>query len=139
MNQIELHLPNSLGYEKVAMESAAATARLAGFSEDRIEDLKTAVGEACINAIEHGSKNRATERLLLTLTVEEDRLLVDVHDKGERYSISGGRPDIGARIAGKMPSRGWGTFLMKSLVDALEVTSTDEGNTTRMVIFLHRT
>jgi len=27
-----------------------------GFSEDRIEDLKTAVAEACINAMEHGAR-----------------------------------------------------------------------------------
>ena len=58
---VEVRLPSRLGYEKVAMSTAAAVAKLMGFPEDRIEDLKTAVAEACINAIEHG--NRLNEKL----------------------------------------------------------------------------
>jgi serine/threonine-protein kinase RsbW len=50
-----------MGFEKVAMSTAASVAKLMGFREDRIEDLKTAVAEACINAIEHG--NRLNEKL----------------------------------------------------------------------------
>ena len=53
---VEVRLPSRLGYEKVAMSTAAAVAKLMGFREDRIEDLKTAVAEACINAIEHGNR-----------------------------------------------------------------------------------
>jgi serine/threonine-protein kinase RsbW len=51
---VEVRLPSRLGYEKGAMSTAASVAKLMGFREDRIEDLKTAVAEACINAIEHG-------------------------------------------------------------------------------------
>jgi len=32
------------------MATAASVARLKGFSDERIEDLKTAVAEACLNA-----------------------------------------------------------------------------------------
>ena len=46
-----LSLPSKLGHEKVAMNTAASVARLMGFSEPRIEDLMTAVAEACINSI----------------------------------------------------------------------------------------
>jgi len=52
----ELRLPTRLGFEKVAMNTAASVAQLMGFTEDRVEDLKTAVAEACINAIEHGNQ-----------------------------------------------------------------------------------
>lgn len=52
----ELRLPTRLGVEKVAMSTAASVAGIMGFSADRVEDLKTAVAEACINAIEHGNK-----------------------------------------------------------------------------------
>ena len=48
---VEVRLPSRMGYEKVAMSTAASVAKLMGFREDRIEDLKTAVAEACINAI----------------------------------------------------------------------------------------
>jgi serine/threonine-protein kinase RsbW len=43
---VEVRLPSRLGYEKVAMSTAASVAKLMGFREDRIEDLKTAVAEA---------------------------------------------------------------------------------------------
>ena len=58
---VEVRLPSRLGYEKVAMSTAAAVAKLMGFRDDRVEDLKTAVAEACINAMEHG--NRLNEGL----------------------------------------------------------------------------
>ncbi|MFH0991488.1 MAG: ATP-binding protein [bacterium] len=139
MKKIELHIPNDLGYERIAMESAAAVARMMGFSEDRVEDLKTALAEACINAIEHASKKRKAEKLLVTLTVAADRLQVDIYDKGEQFEIHDQKPDIKSRMEGNVPSRGWGIFLIKNLVDSLEVSSTKEGNTTSMVIYLHRT
>jgi len=47
--------------EKVAMDFAASVAKMRQFPEARIEDLKTAIAEACINAIEHGNKMDASE------------------------------------------------------------------------------
>ena len=52
---MELSFPSELGYEKVAREAVAAFARRLGCDRERVEDLKTALGEACINAIEHGN------------------------------------------------------------------------------------
>ena len=54
-----------------------------GFREDRVEDLKTAVAEACINAIEHG--NRLNEKLNVgvVLSVNADTLEVKVIDDGK--------------------------------------------------------
>ena len=70
---VEVKLPSRMGFEKVAMSTASAVARLMGFRDDRIEDLKTAVAEACINAIEHG--NRLNEQLSIgvVLSAGEDR------------------------------------------------------------------
>ena len=59
-NSVEVRLPSRLGFEKIAMGTAASMAKLMGFSEDRIQDLKTAVAEACINAIEHGNQMKAS-------------------------------------------------------------------------------
>src|ERR1039458_6692539 len=75
-------LPSRLGYEKVAMSTAASVAKLMGFRDDRIEDLKTALAEACINAIEHG--NRLNEKLSVgvVLSVGADALEVKVMDDG---------------------------------------------------------
>ncbi len=53
---IEVSLPNMLGYERIAMQCAASFAKIVGFVPERVEDLKTAVSEACLNAMEHGNK-----------------------------------------------------------------------------------
>ena len=52
---VELKIPSELGYERVAREAVATVARRLGFSPERLEELKTAVDEACTNAIRHGS------------------------------------------------------------------------------------
>ena len=65
---LELSIPSVLGSEKTAMEKAAMVAREMGFSEDRVQDLKTAVAEACIIAMEHGNKLDDSIFLGITLT-----------------------------------------------------------------------
>ena len=134
---IELAVPSRLGLEQVAVDAAASLAKLMGFSEDRIEDLKTAVEEACINAIEHGNKENANIKVLVELAADDSELQVNIHDQGEGIPESIERPDIDAKMAGKQTSRGWGLFLIQSLMDEVEFNRDPEkGNVTRIVIRL---
>ena len=52
MRVVELWIPSELGYEKMAMKLAAAVAQQMGFPPERVEDLETAVSEACLNAMD---------------------------------------------------------------------------------------
>jgi serine/threonine-protein kinase RsbW len=135
---IELVIPSRLGLEKVAVDTAASLAKIMGFTEDRIEDLKTAVDEACMNAIEHGNEQNANFKVLVELIADESKLQIDIHDQGKGISpdlIE--KPDIDAKMAGKQKSRGWGLFLIQSLMDEVEFNwSPETGNVTRMVIHL---
>ena len=117
---VELRLPTRLGYEKVAMSTAASLAKLRGFPDDRIEDLKTAVAEACINAIEHG--NRLNEKLSVgvVLRAEQDSLEVKVIDDGVGIGKKPARPDIDRKMHGEEDPRGMGMFLIQALVDEAE-------------------
>jgi len=134
---IELAVPSRMGLERVAVDAAAAVANLMGFSEDRIEDLKTAVEEACINAIEHGNRQNATVKVLVELIADDSKLQVDIHDQGKGIRGRIEKPDIDAKIAGKQTARGWGLFLIQSLMDEVEFDwSPETGNVTRMVIHL---
>ena len=81
-SKVEVRLPSRLGFEKVAMSTAAGMAKLMGFSEDRIEDLKTAVAEACINAMEHGNKMNASVPVNVVLSMNPNELEVKVMDNG---------------------------------------------------------
>jgi len=134
---IELAIPSRLGLEQVAMDTAASVAKLMGFSEDRIEDLKTAVDEACINAIKHGNKENSDVKVLVELIAEDTKLQVDIHDQGKGIRGNIQKPDIDAKIAGKQSTRGLGLFLIQSLMDEVEFDWNPEtGNVIRMVIHL---
>jgi len=137
-NKIELHIPSVMGYEKIAMETAASMAKRMGFTEDRIEDLKTAVAEACLNAIEHGNKLDTSTKVAITLTVEESRLQVTVKDEGKGVGqISS--PSIESKIEGKDKPRGWGIFLIKSLMNEVKFEPSPEGgNVVKMIIYLEK-
>ena len=137
-NKVELHIPSVMGYEKIAMECAASMAKKMGFTEDRIEDLKTAVAEACLNAIEHGNKMDTSTKVGITLTVEESKLQVLVKDQGkglDKVTV----PNIENKIEGKDQPRGWGIFLIKRLMNEVTFESSPEGgNITKMIIYLEK-
>jgi serine/threonine-protein kinase RsbW len=135
---VEMRLPTKLGYEKVAMSTAASVAKLHGFPEDRIEDLKTAVAEACINAIEHG--NRLDEKLSVgvVLRADPDALEVKVIDDGTGIKKQPPKPDIDRKMHGEEDPRGMGMFLIQALVDEAEWVPGSDGKSSyvRLVIKL---
>lgn len=134
---IELKLPSRLGLEKVAMSAAGELAYMMGFPEKRIEHLKTAVEEACMNAIEHGNRENARIKVLVELIAGDDKLQVDVRDGGKGIRNEVEEPDIDAKMKGKQSPRGWGLFLIKSLMDEVEFSwDPEKGNVTRMIIYL---
>ena len=71
---IEVTLPNKIGYERIAMACSASFAKILGFVPERIEDLKTAVSEACLNAVEHGNKGHPDARVVVTLDFKDDAI-----------------------------------------------------------------
>ena len=136
---VEVRLPSRLGFEKVAMSTAASVAKLMGFREERIDDLKTAVAEACINAIEHG--NRLNEKLSVgvTLSAGTDALEVKVMDDGKGMKTQPAKPDIDRKMHGDEDPRGMGMFLIQALVDEAEwVAGTDGHSYVRLVIRLDK-
>jgi len=137
---VEVRLPSRMGYEKVAMSTASAVAKLMGFREDRIEDLKTAIAEACINAIEHG--NRLNERLSVgvVLSAGSEALEVKVIDDGKGITQKPAKPDIDRKMHGEEDPRGMGMFLIQALVDEAEWVAGSDGKSSyvRLVIRLDK-
>ncbi|MBV8632651.1 MAG: ATP-binding protein [Silvibacterium sp.] len=119
-SSVHVHLPSELGYEKVAMSTAASMAALMGFSKDRIEDLKTAVAEACINAIEHGNHLNNSLSVGVVLSSSDDQLEVKVIDDGAGINAKPSIPDIDRKVHGEEDPRGMGMFLIQALVDEAE-------------------
>ncbi len=134
----ELRLPTRLGFEKVAMSTAASVAELMGFSADRIEDLKTAVSEACINAIEHGNQLNESLGVVVTLSIDDASLEVMIRDQGTGVKEGMHVPDIDRKMLGEDDPRGMGMFLIQALVDEVEyVSEVSGGSYARLVIYLN--
>ena len=117
---VEVRLPSRLGYEKVAMGTAAEVAKLMGFSDDRVEDIKTAVAEACINAMEHGNRLNEGLSVGIVLSAGKDALEVKVIDDGKGMKTLPPKPDMDRKMHGEEDPRGMGMFLIQALVDEAE-------------------
>jgi serine/threonine-protein kinase RsbW len=79
---VELRIPSELGYEKIAREAVATVANRLNFGQDKIEDIKTAISEACTNAIRYGSGSDARMKVVVILTADDDKLDIVIKDPG---------------------------------------------------------
>ena len=121
---IEISLPNKFGYERIAMECSASFAKIVGFLPERIDDLKTAVSEACLNAMEHGNKNHPGTRVVINMQYGDNVFSITVMDLGggiQKHPDYIENPDINLNIENLITPRGLGLFLNKQLVDQVEV------------------
>ena len=134
---VEIIIDGKLGYERVAMACAESFAKMMGFSNERIEDLKTVVAEAIINAIQHGNKDRPGAKVAITMNFKDNALQIAVADHGSGIGSLPPKPDI-ERIMDKLdPPVGFGTFLIKQLADEVEFNEmTDGGHMVKMAIRL---
>jgi serine/threonine-protein kinase RsbW len=132
---IEVILPNQIGYERIAMASSASFAKMFGFSPARIEDLKTVVAEAAVNAMQHGNKGRPDARVSIQINLKDDTIYITVTDDGEGIKKIYPKPDIDRIIDNQDPPIGFGIFLIKQLADDVDFNiKTEKGNGLRMAI-----
>ena len=118
--KVKIILPNIIGHERVAMASSASFAKMYGFSSARIEDLKTIVAEAAINAMQHGNKGRENAEVVVTLCFKNNAIHVDVADQGDGIAEVLPKPDIEKIMTNQDPPVGFGVFLIQELADEVE-------------------
>jgi serine/threonine-protein kinase RsbW len=136
MHRVTLSIPSDPAFERVVRASAAELGETFGFDPERIEDLKLAVSEAVNNAIDHGSKRQSHLPVEVSFQVNGDHLEVRVTDRGggvERIDWSRRVVEEDNLDAGML--RGFGMYLISSLVDQCEVSSTAEGTVMTLRIF----
>jgi serine/threonine-protein kinase RsbW len=132
---IEVSLANKLGYERVAMACSASFAQMMGLPPERIEDLKTIVSEAAINAMQHGNKGRPDARVTVSMNCQDNILNVAVMDEGDGIKEFPPKPDIEKIIEDLETPVGFGLFLINQLADQVEFNEvTDGGHVVKMAI-----
>ncbi|HZD02933.1 MAG TPA: SpoIIE family protein phosphatase [Actinomycetes bacterium] len=133
----EFEVPSAPGNERIAIDRVAETVQTLSLSPPRLERLKTAVGEATMNAIEHGNGGRPEFPVEVRVAVSAADLTVRITDHGGGKPIpEAPTPDLEAKLAGEQSARGWGLFLIKNMVDELRTSSDGQHHVIELVMHL---
>ncbi|MBA2338922.1 MAG: ATP-binding protein [Pyrinomonadaceae bacterium] len=140
-DEFEIVIPMGGDSELIAANAAEMIARRINFQPEAINQIKTALIEACINAEEHSfSPDR---KIYQRFRLESDKLVITVSSRGVRLPASLPKDVRGSQDRednasnnGLRGRRGWGLKLIRSLMDEVEFERVDEGTRLRMTKFL---
>jgi len=127
--EVSMTIPVAPEMELVATAQAAALGEYLAMSRDKIDEVKLALVEACINAFEHADCRDEQLHLTFRLHREKGRewLEVEVLDKGKGFDQTRvEEPNLEKSLASHR-KRGWGLQIIKSLMDEVEITSGEWG------------
>ncbi len=125
------------GNERSAIERVEEVVQGLGLAGQRLERLKTAVGEATMNAMEHGNRYREDMPVAIEVLAFDELLRVRITDHGgDREVPAAETPDIEAKLAGEQKPRGWGLFLIERMVDEMQVRSDETHHTVELGVHL---
>lgn len=139
-NEFEMVIPMGGDTELIAAHTVEQIARRLEFQPDAINQIKTALVEACINASEHSlSPDR---KIYQRFRVESDKLVVTVSSRGvalpppasQSTELSNGNEANGTNKG----RRGWGLKLIRTLMDEVEFERVDDGTRLKMTKYLRK-
>jgi len=118
-------VPSEPGNERLALARVSEVVAGLGLTTARLERLKTAVAEAAMNAIEHGNNNRAEIPVEVEVLQKGTEIVVAISDSGggPAAAEAAENPDLARKLDGEQSPRGWGLFLIRNMVDAMDVTT----------------
>jgi len=124
-------VPGAIGNERGAMDRVAELVAPLGLAGPRLERLRTAVSEATMNAIEYGSLGREDVPVEFVVAATPADVVVRITDRALSGPVptDAEAPDIEAKLAGEQKPRGWGLFLIRHMVDQMDVTGDTGGQT----------
>src|SRR5262245_43101777 len=130
--EVSMTIPVAPEMEIVATAQAAALGEYIAMSRDKIDEVKLALVEACINAFEHADCR--DEQLHLTFRLGREPqakgrefLEVEVLDKGKGFDQSRVEEQSLQETFVSHRKRGWGLQIIKSLMDDVDITSGEWG------------
>ena len=134
----EFEVPSEIGSERAPVERVVRAIAPLDLSASRLEQLRTAVAETIMNAVEHGNSGRPELPVAIRVTASETDLEVAITDRGGDLPIpEAPDPDLEAKLTGEQGPRGWGLFLIRNMVDDLRTSSDRLHHTVHLVMHLH--
>lgn len=136
---LNCYIASEPGNEQIAMKQIAGVVSPLNLTNKQLANLKTATAEAVMNAMEHGNGYQSTNQVLLQASASKNAVTVRIHDQGQGEALPDPAtitvPDLTAKLAGQQTPRGWGLFLIKSLVDELHIHKEDAHQVIELKIF----
>lgn len=134
-DEYEMVIPMGEDTELIAAHTIEQIARRINFEPEAINQIKTALVEACINAAEHSlSPDR---KIYQRFRVERDKLIVTVASRGVVPAKLMSQNGQALTAEGEAKTRrGWGLKLIRTLMDEVEFRRVDDGTQLRMVKYI---
>ena len=134
-NEYEMIVPMGDDTEMIAAHAVEEIARRHDFQPRAINQIKTALVEACINASEHSlSPDR---KIYQKFTVEDDKIIITISNRGVKIPPKKQAESI-TEIEPNEGRRGWGLKLMRNLMDEVKFEQVDDGTRISMVKYLKK-
>ena len=134
---LELEIPASAEYIAIArlVVSSLASSRR-DLADDRIDDLKLAVSEACTNAIEaHGAAD-SSEHVRIQVRENNDKFEVTIEDRGQGFDPATLPEHPPVTDPDRLNfERGLGIPLIRTLVDLVEFVPSAKGTAVRLTVY----
>ncbi len=116
--EVELYIPSDMKYLGAVDSVVQDLAREFSFPDKSIDDISTAVIEACTNAIEHGNKFSQTKKVHVVLKLDNDSITTRIYDQGGGF-------DFKSRLSNESPpdqfsEKGRGLLIMRAFSDSLK-------------------
>ncbi len=130
-------LASAPGNERAAIRRVVEAVAPLELPARQLQQLKTATGEATMNAIEHGNRNDPSLDLRIVVAASDAQLVVRITDHGgDRTVPAPQRPNVAAKLEGRESARGWGLFLIEQMVDGLRHEHDSERHTLELQLRL---
>ena len=134
-SEFELVIPIEDEAELIAARTVEQIARAAEFDEDAINQIKTALIEACINAAEHGDS--PDRRIYQRFAMDGDRLIITISNKGKTFDAeTASTPSV--PFASAAQKRGRGLQIIRALMDEVRFERADDGTSLIMIKYHKR-
>lgn len=134
IREVTLRLPMLPDMEIEASNAATSMAEEMRMSPDKVDEVRMAVVEACINAFEHS--NATDGELLLSVAMlgegRPERLCVTVRDNGSGFLPENMKTRSIERAIKSKNKRGWGLTIIRGLMDEVKIHSGAHGTTVVM-------
>lgn len=130
-SNVDLSIPMQPDMEIIATTVAESMGVFMGLEENKVDEVKIAIVEACINAFEHSKSEE--RRIDVSFSIDDSALTININDGGSGFDMDEAMAKIAEKRNEGIGDRGWGLTLIYELMDEVSIASTPNGTLVKML------